>query len=219
MKRTRWILSLFISSFFLVVFLPFQARSASVDTPNDKSCTGPNTCNVIIATTIDKTMRVIIKSNPGLPIVDSGNITLNPAPGNGETGEELAKRIVEAICSAAKDTGFTCSGFKNLATSCCVGSGCVGVQPSCCDATFSILGDDVDMNCSIGAGGFRLTRVGSDPIEKVKAKVFPKPAGGQLHALNTQTNGGNSVGADPLPQVLIRVRPLAVNGLFTFTAF
>lgn len=213
MKRMRWIVSLFISSFFLVVFLPFEARSASVDTPNNKTCNAPSDCNVTITTAGDRTMKVTIKSNPNLPRVDSGDITLNPTPGDGEKGEELAKRIVEGICSAAQATAapgpFKCEGYLSLTTSC----GRLGDPKTCCDPTFSTVAQRVDMTCSIGVGGFTVGRIAND----AKVSINAKDGGGQLHAVNTSTNGGNTVGADLLPQLLIRVRPLAVNGVASFT--
>src|SRR5262245_50912187 len=198
----------FLVSLLLIAPPAMLWGQESVRTPNDNGAgcpAGLNNTNVAAAIAAGRRMdiRVISGKVAALRTDDQGDISLSAC----QSGQTVTHSATTKLCASAVAKGFTCQGFFTGPFEACG----PGQALSCCDATIDPTVRGVSMDCSIpGQGGATLARdpgaAGTDTGEKVQ---IGNSTPNTVNAVNTTTNGGNSITSDPLPQHL---ESLETNG-------
>lgn len=137
-----------------------------------------------------------------LPNVNTGNFAVGPA----DTGVLLAKKGGSSICSVALSEGWTITPVLGCAPA--TGAGCCATLAAGADGTVIFTAEK-----PVGTG-FLFTKL----IGDAKFSIAPSGAGIVL-GVNSQTNAGNNLGQDLLPNFLVQVLPNGVNGVVTFRIF
>lgn len=185
---------------FLLIALPASATE-SVDTPNDRTCSAPNDCNVPSGVA-GKRMKIIVN------LAGGSNIPTADIPlAGGDTGELVARDSWTAVCTAAQSEGFGCAGFFLGPITACGGG---GGEPDCCSPSIAV-SRTVAVTCTKGTRSFDLTRTADD--DRFAVAGTPTP----IRGVNTNTNAGNSTLHDVLPNWVGRVEPNGVDGVVTFS--
>ncbi len=181
----------------------------SVDTPNDKFISGFY-YNVVPATGAAGTMRVRINLRARAPLIE-GELDCNPAPQDGERGEEIAKRSVDALCYDAVTSGnYTCSGIRDFSVP------CAGI--ACCDPAFAASYQSIGITCkTLTNVSFTLSRLANDDEFNVLTSGTYPTGGTQVVAI--QTDCGNTIGEDLWPWVLVQLLPNGVDGAVTYNVY
>lgn len=181
----------------------------SVDTPNDKNVGGIY-YNVVPATDPSGTMRVRINLRSRIPWIE-GELVCNPSPNDGETGQTIAKRSVDALCTNAVNSGnFTCSGVRDFSVP------CAGI--ACCAESFAAPSQSVGITCkTVDNVSFTLSRLAND-VEFNVLTAGAGPSGG-TQVVAFQTHCGNTIGKDLWPWVLVQLLPNGVNGVVSYDVY
>jgi len=205
-------------SLLLIAFPAVVKGQESVRTPNDKGAgcpAGVNNTNVSSTLAAGRRMNIRVVSGkvPAVTTDDTGSIALSAC----QSGQAVTHAGSSKLCSAAQTKGFTCQGFFTGPF-----EACGPLQPlSCCDATIDPTVRGVSADCSItGLGGFTIGRdpgaAGADTGEKVQ---LGDSTPNTINAVNSSTNGGNTITSDPLPQHLEGLVRNGIDGVVQWKVF
>jgi hypothetical protein len=211
-RRSKVLLPLVLAAFPALLV----AAPESVRTPNDKAGCPANPRNVGAGIAAGRRMniRVITGTTPNVQTDDTGGIPLSAC----QAGQSVMNSAVSRLCTDAESKGYSCTGFFTGPVELCgPGGGII----SCCDSTVDPSVRGVSIVCEKPPlGGFTLGRasgaLGSASGDKTDTGDNT-PA--SINAVNTSTNGGNTIASDPLPQHLVNVRTDGTNGIVQWRVF